>query len=231
MQLQQDRRDAASVRSAGAPWRFGQESVTLRPRRGMRATFACRAARGSGGCRVPNLAAQRLREVPRDPKSICKAVRVQLLMSAFWISIAALTLVLATWRLFAAGNRFVIARYFCVGGGIGFSVEPTGPIDAGEYRVRFEVGGRAATRGGRRRWRLTAINSGIELAGRWTNRSRRPDRASPSNRVVAIGRPSRRARRPRAPGVPPAAPRRGCVRVWPPAPPARRTRRAAPAAS
>jgi hypothetical protein len=68
-------------------------------------------------------------------------VLVQLLLSAFWVFVAALTLVLATWRIFALGSRFVIARYFWVGGVIGFSVEPTGAADTGEYRVRFEVAG------------------------------------------------------------------------------------------
>jgi hypothetical protein len=66
---------------------------------------------------------------------------VQLLVSAFWISFAALTLVLATWRLLSVGSRFVISRYFWVGGVIGFSVEPTGPVGTGEYRVRFQVAG------------------------------------------------------------------------------------------
>jgi hypothetical protein len=64
---------------------------------------------------------------------------VQLVLSAFWISVAAVTLVLAGWRLFSLGSRFVISRYFWVGGVIGFAVEPTG--DAAEYRVRFEVAG------------------------------------------------------------------------------------------
>jgi hypothetical protein len=76
-----------------------------------------------------------------NARIICKAVLVQLLLSAFWISFAALTLVLAGWRLFGITSRFVIARYFWVGGVIGFSVEPTGDADAGEYRVRFEVAG------------------------------------------------------------------------------------------
>jgi hypothetical protein len=75
------------------------------------------------------------------PTFICKAVHVQLLLSAFWISFAALTLVLATWRLLAAGSRFVISRYFWVGGVIGFSVDPTASCEAGEYDVRFEIAG------------------------------------------------------------------------------------------
>lgn len=65
---------------------------------------------------------------------------MQLVLSAFWISVAAVTLVLAGWRLFSLGSRFVISRYFWVGGVIGFSVEPTGD-GAAEYRVRFEVAG------------------------------------------------------------------------------------------
>jgi hypothetical protein len=75
------------------------------------------------------------------PGVICKAEYVQLLLSAFWISFAALTLVLASWRLFTAGSRFVISRYFWVGGVIGFSVEPTESNDAAEYGVRFEIAG------------------------------------------------------------------------------------------
>ena len=66
---------------------------------------------------------------------------MQLLLSAFWISFAALTLVLASWRLFTAGSRFVISRYFWVGGVIGFSIEPTESNDAAEYGVRFEIAG------------------------------------------------------------------------------------------
>lgn len=66
---------------------------------------------------------------------------MQLLLSAFWIFVAALTFVLATWRLFSFGSRFVISRWFWVGGVIGFSVEPTGSVAAGEYRVRFEIAG------------------------------------------------------------------------------------------
>jgi hypothetical protein len=75
------------------------------------------------------------------PGVICKAEYVQLLLSAFWISFAALTLVLASWRLFTAGSRFVISRYFWVGGVIGFSVEPTESNDAAKYGVRFEIAG------------------------------------------------------------------------------------------
>jgi hypothetical protein len=80
-------------------------------------------------------------------------VPVQLLVSAFAISVAALTLVLAARRLLVMGSRLVMSRWFWVGGVIAFSAGPvTGradadsvdgvePADTTEYRVRFEVGG------------------------------------------------------------------------------------------
>jgi hypothetical protein len=67
---------------------------------------------------------------------------VQLLISAFAISVAALTLVLAARRLLVVGSRVVVGRWFWIGGVIAFSVEPTKVVD--QYRVRFEVGGPGA---------------------------------------------------------------------------------------
>ncbi|MGY4652587.1 hypothetical protein [Mycobacterium sp. URHB0021] len=67
---------------------------------------------------------------------------MQLLVSAFAISVAALTLVLAARRLLVMGSRLVMSRWFWAGGVIAFSAGPTIRLgDTTEYRVRFEVGG------------------------------------------------------------------------------------------
>ena len=67
---------------------------------------------------------------------------MQLLVSAFAISVAALTLVLAARRLLVMGSRLVMSRWFWAGGVIAFFAGPTISLgDTTEYRVRFEVGG------------------------------------------------------------------------------------------
>jgi hypothetical protein len=90
---------------------------------------------------------------------------VQLLISAFAISVAALTLVLAARRILTVVGHLVVSRWFWIGGVIGFTAvaseatgnvasaatgnvnatEPTGGVaEPNEYRVRFEVGGPGA---------------------------------------------------------------------------------------
>jgi hypothetical protein len=69
-------------------------------------------------------------------------VRVQLLISAFAISVAALTLVLAARRILTVVGHLVVSRWFWVGGVIAFTAGATGRVaEPNEYRVRFEVGG------------------------------------------------------------------------------------------
>ncbi len=80
---------------------------------------------------------------------------MQLLISAFAISVAALTLVLAARRILTVVGHLVVSRWFWIGGVIAFTVEaseatgngakPTGSVEEpNEYRVRFEVGGPGA---------------------------------------------------------------------------------------
>jgi hypothetical protein len=80
---------------------------------------------------------------------------VQLLISAFAISVAALTLVLAARRILTVVGHLVVSRWFWIGGVIAFTAEaseatgnatePTGRVaEPNEYRVRFEVGGPGA---------------------------------------------------------------------------------------
>jgi hypothetical protein len=80
---------------------------------------------------------------------------VQLLISAFAISVAALTLVLAARRILIVVGHLVVSRWFWIGGVLAFTVvaseatgnatEPTGGVaEPNEYRVRFEVGGPGA---------------------------------------------------------------------------------------
>ena len=67
---------------------------------------------------------------------------MQLLISAFAISVAALTLVLAARRLLTVAGHLVVSRWFWVGGVIAFTAGASGRVGApNEYRVRFEVGG------------------------------------------------------------------------------------------
>ena len=69
---------------------------------------------------------------------------MQLLLSAFAISVAALTLVLAARRIFTVVGHLVVSRWFWIGGVIAFTAESTGGVaERNEYRVRFEVGGPA----------------------------------------------------------------------------------------
>jgi hypothetical protein len=70
---------------------------------------------------------------------------VQLLISAFAISVAALTLVLAARRILTVVGHLVVSRWFWIGGVIAFTAEPTGRVaEPNEYRIRFEVGGPGA---------------------------------------------------------------------------------------
>ncbi len=68
---------------------------------------------------------------------VCDAIAVQLVLSVIGVTIATLTLLLATRRLVGVISEIVFARYVAVGGMVAFSVDR----DGDDYQVRFEVGG------------------------------------------------------------------------------------------
>jgi hypothetical protein len=69
---------------------------------------------------------------------LCHAVRVDLMLGVVAMTVATLTVLLAVRRFFMVGSRFVFSRYVAVGGLVALTTEHRG---AGDYHVRFEVGG------------------------------------------------------------------------------------------